>query len=81
MGNKMALFLVNRQQSTDNGDDYGFHIGPIMATCCRHTKMEPFMAPLMATMLTKLAGIDVTLHDKTFEPLICPAKDVTDVCD
>lgn len=81
MGNKMVHFLVSRLQRTKNGADYGFNTVPIMVTRNRHTKLEPFMAPLMENLLSQPAGVNGPLHDKAFESPMCPAEDVTNVGD
>ncbi len=43
--------------------------------------MEPLMAPWMANLLSKQAGVDGPLHDKSFEPPVCSAESVADVGD
>ena len=78
---KVVHVLVKRHQRTDNGANYGFETVPNIGCLMPDSKIEPFMAPSTENLLAQPTGIDGPLHDKTFEPLIRPAEDVTDVCD
>ena len=68
-----------RLQHTDYGDDYGLETVPNIGYLNPGYQNGTIYGAI--NVLSKSAWIDSPLHDKCFEPSVCPAESVTDVCD
>gem|GEM_PF-5730106 len=77
----MVHFLAIRQQKTDYGDDYGFETVPNIGYLNPGYQNGTIYGAIVGNVLSKSTWVDGPLHDKSFEPSVCPAENVTDVCD